>query len=149
MNHNLGTLAAPEQGRAEGKPSKAGQRPAPGISPVQRKLQSLILPVIDFEDTTVEEAVDFLRQRSAELDPMAEDRHLHRGVSFVVRKPARETSPQGEEEPPLLDTSKEYASIRITLSERNISVWDALQRIASHAQLKIEIKGERIVIEPQ
>ena len=39
-----------------------------GVAYITEKLRRIIIPRIDFEDTTVEEAIDFLRLRSAELD---------------------------------------------------------------------------------
>ena len=44
-----------------------------GASYILQKLRSIIIPVIDFEDTSVEEAIDFLRQRSIELDTLELD----------------------------------------------------------------------------
>ena len=46
------------------------------------KLNSIIIPRIDFEDTTVEEAIDFLRIRSSELDAMELD-PAKKGIGFV------------------------------------------------------------------
>jgi len=45
-----------------------------------------VIPRIDFEDTTVEEAIDFLRMRSSELDTLELD-PARKGVNFVVRRP--------------------------------------------------------------
>ena len=44
-----------------------------GKTSIASKLQQIIVPVIDFQDTTVQEAVDFLRIRSKELDIKAAD----------------------------------------------------------------------------
>lgn len=57
-----------------------------GSALIMEKLRSIIIPVIDFEDTSVEEAVDFLRSRSRELDTTTTDPNL-KGINFVVRKP--------------------------------------------------------------
>ena len=48
--------------------------------------QSIVIPVVDFEDTSVEEAIDFLRQRSIELDTLELD-PTRKGINFVIRKP--------------------------------------------------------------
>ena len=57
-----------------------------GVAYITEKLRRIIIPRIDFEDTTVEEAIDFLRMRSAELDTLELD-PARKGVNFVVRRP--------------------------------------------------------------
>ncbi len=57
-----------------------------GTSYILNKLRTIIIPRIDFENTTLEEAIDFLRQRSRELDTV-EPNPEKKGVSFVIRKP--------------------------------------------------------------
>ena len=51
---------------------------------VSRKLEKIIIPRIDFEDTSLEEAVDFLRMRSQELDLIETD-PAKKGLNFVIR----------------------------------------------------------------
>ena len=48
-----------------------GLRPSPVGVNIEFKLKNMIIPVVDFDDTTVEEAIDFLRQRAMELDKWA------------------------------------------------------------------------------
>ena len=48
------------------------------------KLKRIFIPSVDFEDTPVEEAVAFLRQRSRELD-VTETDPTKKGVNFIVR----------------------------------------------------------------
>ena len=57
-----------------------------GVAYITEKLRRIIIPRIDFEDTTVEEAIDFLRLRSAELDTLELD-PARKGVNFVIRRP--------------------------------------------------------------
>jgi len=57
-----------------------------GASYILQKLRSIIIPVVDFEDTSVEEAVDFLRMRSIELDHLELD-PTRKGINFFIRKP--------------------------------------------------------------
>ena len=57
-----------------------------GVAYITEKLKRIIIPRIDFEDTSVEEAIDFLRLRSAELDTLELD-PARKGVNFVVRRP--------------------------------------------------------------
>lgn len=57
-----------------------------GVAYITEKLRRIIIPRIDFEDTSVEEAIEFLRQRSGELDTLELD-PTRKGVNFVVRRP--------------------------------------------------------------
>ena len=59
-----------------------GLRPsAVGVN-IEFKLKNMIIPVVDFDDTTVEEAIDFLRQRATELDKWELD-PVKKGINFV------------------------------------------------------------------
>lgn len=51
--------------------------------PITRKLREIIIPMIDFEDTSLEEAVDFLRLRCMELDTKEAD-PAKKGLNFVM-----------------------------------------------------------------
>ncbi len=57
-----------------------GERLGPSI---REKLQTLIVPVVDFERVGLEDAVDFLRQQSIQLDTLEPDDE-RRGISFVI-----------------------------------------------------------------
>jgi len=57
-----------------------------GVAYITEKLRRIVIPRIDFENTTVEEAIDFLRLRAAELDTLELD-PARKGVNFVVRRP--------------------------------------------------------------
>ncbi|NIP93848.1 MAG: hypothetical protein GWO24_10495, partial [Akkermansiaceae bacterium] len=61
------------------------------------KLKNIVIPVVDFDDTTVEEAIDFLRQRSRELDKWEIDLEK-KGINFVIRKPRLEGAAGVDEE---------------------------------------------------
>jgi hypothetical protein len=51
-----------------------------------KKLNEIIIPLIDCEDVSLEEAIDFMRSRVRELDT-AEMNPANRGISFIIRKP--------------------------------------------------------------
>ena len=88
---------------------------------VREKLDSIIIPVIDFDDTSFEEAIDFLRVRAAELDP-----DLDPSLNDAIKLPGKMSS-------------NGIGARRIqTFSERNISVWKVLKRIASDCRIKIK-----------
>lgn len=62
-------------------------QPVPGDG-IVRHLNRIVIPVIDFEGLTLEEALDYLRVRSIELDPDPD----RRGVSIVTRRPGGDPS---------------------------------------------------------
>lgn len=57
--------------------------PILGAAKITERLKRIIIPRIEFENATVEEAIDFLRLRSAELDAIEPDPAL-KGVPFII-----------------------------------------------------------------
>src|SRR5438093_11566909 len=57
-------------------------RDASNTARVRNKLDSIIIPRIEFRDASIREAIDFLRQQAAANDPTTEGR---RGVDIVLR----------------------------------------------------------------
>lgn len=53
---------------------------------INNKLDTIIMPQVSFEDSSLEEAIAFIRLRSAELDAGEHDR-FRKGINFVIRKP--------------------------------------------------------------
>jgi hypothetical protein len=62
-----------------------GEENSSGMEYLTEKLKHIIIPRLSFEDTTLEEAIDFLRLRSTELDATELD-PSKRGINFVIRK---------------------------------------------------------------
>ena len=58
------------------------QRDAGNTARIRSKLDSIIIPRIEFRDASIREAIDFLRQQAAANDPTTEGR---RGVDIVLR----------------------------------------------------------------
>src|SRR5438093_4200290 len=56
-----------------------GRAEVRGTAQMTNKLNSIIIPHVEFRDTTVREAVDFLREQAAENDPSGQ------GVNIVLR----------------------------------------------------------------
>lgn len=79
-------LSVPPDAPIDGDVTPGGNGPTEGVAYIQRKLNNIIIPRIDFEDTTVEEAIDFLRLRASELD-VGELDPAKKGVNFVIRRP--------------------------------------------------------------
>src|SRR5437763_1999319 len=71
-----------QYGRALGPVVAALQRDATGTARINNKLNSIIIPRIEFRDASIREAIDFIRQQAAANDSSPEGR---RGVDIVLR----------------------------------------------------------------
>lgn len=78
------TPADPKGG--DGVPGAKGA-PGSGQAYLNGKLKAIVIPSIQFEDTTLEEAIEYLRQRSIEADAAEKD-PTRKGINFVIRQPA-------------------------------------------------------------
>lgn len=59
------------------------ERSSAGVEYVQQKLNNIIIPVVDFENTTLSESLNFLRLRTRELD--TEPDPARKGIHFTIR----------------------------------------------------------------
>ncbi len=144
---------------------------ATGTARITNKLNSIIIPKIEFRDASIREAIDFIRQQAAANDPATEGR---KGVDIVLRlnpmggraestpviepvapPPLPGASPEGGTPlatpppvaviaPPAISPSE--ARITITLNE--IPLGEALRYIASQANLKVKIEPYAVSIIP-
>jgi general secretion pathway protein D len=67
-------------------------RDTAGTARITNKLNSIIIPRVEFRDASIREAIDFLREQSVENDPTTEGK---RGVDIVLRM-----TPLGQVAPP-------------------------------------------------
>lgn len=94
-----------------------------GTSLINRKLDEIIIPRIDFQDVTIREALDFLKQRASALDTTETD-PSKKGVNIVLNIP--EGSPE--------------AAARITLGLTDIPLRAAIDYVAKAANLKLKVE---------
>src|SRR2546423_1547811 len=153
-------------------------RDASNTARIRNKLDSIIIPRIEFRDASIREAIDFLRQQAAANDPTTEGR---RGVDIVLRlhslgrssEPAPVTAtttageaplPAGENAPPAAAGVATAAPVvtpatpslppvspaeaRITLTLNQIPLGEALRYIASQAGLKVKVEPFAVLILP-
>jgi len=132
-----------------------------GVAYITEKLRRIIIPKIDFDDTTVEEAIDFLRLRAAELDTLELD-PAKKGVNFVVRRPRSIPVPgtepaaatgtdvvPGAAPAPLAPTS-DLGSIRVKeLRIRNVPLAVALKYICDSTHLRYKVDDFAVTLVPQ
>jgi len=103
-----------------------------GTSLISRKLDDIIIPRIDFQDATIREALEFIKQRAAALDTTEQD-PSRRGVNIVLK----------------LAADAPEANSRITLSLTDIPLRAAIDYVAKAANLKLKIEPYAVAVVPQ
>ncbi len=103
---------------------------------LHHKLNTILIPKLEFREATIREAVDFLKQQSFALDT-AEPDPAKRGVNIVLRL----------EEP--LPGTIDPAQARITVSLTNIPLVEALRYVTGLANLKFKVEPYAVSIVPQ
>src|SRR5207237_1795019 len=81
-------------GQTAGAVVNAFARDASGTARITNKLNTIIIPRVEFRDASIREAIDFLREQAAENDPSPEGK---KGVDIVLRM-----TPLGQVAPPPL-----------------------------------------------
>jgi len=103
-----------------------------GTSLINRKLDDIMIPRIDFQDATIREAIEFIQQRAAALDTTEQD-PSRKGINIVLK-----LAPDAPE-----------ANSRITLSLTDIPLRAAIGYIAQAANLKLKVEPYAVAIVPQ
>lgn len=127
-----------------------------GVAYITEKLKNIIIPRVDFEDTTVEEAIDFLRLRASELDTSELD-PTKKGVNFVIRRPR--TAPPGAggdagiaagggDVLPLATTDPGSLRVR-ELRIRNVPLAVVLKYIGEQTKLRYKVDDFAVTLVPQ
>lgn len=120
---------------------------------ITAKLNRIIIPRVDLRDTTVREAVQFLQQRSRDLDTTTDDPAEKRGVNIVLKLPQPGLAQPEDTEAPSVDASPAMdgggtADTRITLSLTNVPLIEALRYLTELSNLKYKIEPFAVSIVP-
>ncbi len=111
---------------------------------IKDKLSRIRIPLVEFENTSVEEAMDYIRLRSRELDPAAEE--SRKGISFIIRKP-----PIHSDDASTLDTDLDappHPIPTVTGRLENKSITEVLDFICEQAGCRWQITNHGILIAP-
>jgi type II secretory pathway component GspD/PulD (secretin)/tetratricopeptide (TPR) repeat protein len=157
---------------ATGAPVAVGApREVRGTAQTTNKLNSIIIPHIEFRDATIREAIDVLREQAAENDPDG------KGVNIVLRlvpigqvappsapvepavPPEATATPAGAPPAaapargrpgaaPVVAPVSGPAAARITVTLDNIPLGEALRYIATQAGLKVKVEPHAVSIIP-
>jgi general secretion pathway protein D len=122
-----------------------------GATYILNKLKTITIPVIDFEDTSVEEAIDFLRLRSIELDVGELDPNK-KGINFVIRKPRGGGGGDAGLDADAaagLGAAPDPGSLRIKeLRLRNVPLAEALKYITEQTRLRYKVDEFAVTLVP-
>ena len=126
------------------------------LSPLQQKLNSIIIPRIDFEDVTITAAVKNLRDQSRQQDPE------RLGVNIFLRSGGapqitQQQIPGEEGMPPVpqpqVNAEGEEGAVdneqRITLLIQNKSLMDAIIKLCDTAKLRYKVEKYAVVLAPE
>ncbi len=127
-----------------------------GTEATMAKLNRIIIPKIDLRDATVREAVEFLKQRSRELDSSTENPQDKRGVNIFLKlnpSPQSPPAPDLNAVPPVegaaaLPPVGGSADTKVTLSLTNVPLIEALRYLTELAGLKYKIEPYAVSIVP-
>ena len=140
-----------------------------GTAAINRKLQNIIIPSIEFRSTTISDAIEFLRQESGRLendpDPANRGGNIFLklpGVGASAPRPATAVSnePAIPGLPPAVDAGAGVApaaapvgavpsaNTRISLTLNRIPLLEALRYVASQAGLKVKVEPYAVSIVP-
>lgn len=126
----------PEKKNAAG--NEAGPQEAdllPRQAYISKKLDTIIMPRISFENTSLEEAIDFIRLRSKELDTVELD-PTKKGINFVIRKPR---AVEGQPVP---------KPARLTIEMKEVPIRRILEEIARQSVLRFKIDEFAVTFVP-
>jgi len=159
---------------ATGEPARLGiQKNLTDTARINNKLNTIIIPRVEFRDATLREAVNFLREQAVENDPATEG---ERGINIVlppsvlVQRPPPQpagaspapagaaaapgtapagTPPAGASQavaPPLAPPPERGS---ITLELNHIPLGEALRYIANQAGLKVKVEAYAVSLVPR
>ena len=142
-------------GQTVGAITDAFTKDATGTARITHKLNTIIIPRIEFRDASVREAIEFLRQQAESNDPATDGR---KGVDIVLRlttlgRPADMVTAAPAASPILTATtisapSSSLSDARITLTLNEIPLGEALRYIANQAGLKVKVEPYAVSIIP-
>jgi general secretion pathway protein D len=103
-----------------------------------KKLRLTVIPSVEFKGATIREAVEYLKAKSVELDPVDDPKT---GVNIVLKlDPAPLDAPQS--------SVGSAADTRITLTLSNVPLVEALRFVTGRANLKLKVEPNAVTLVP-
>ncbi|MBM4164064.1 MAG: hypothetical protein FJ222_06455, partial [Lentisphaerae bacterium] len=138
--------------------SRASKAPDKGLSPeqeIQKKMQAIMIPSIQFNAANITDVISFFEKASREYD--TEKAHEKRGVNFVIKPGGGAASVTGgggaipDVFSPAATGGSPTAGLGsgpITFSARYVTLYDALKTVMDVSNMKFRIKGNIVTIMP-
>lgn len=126
----------------------AAEEPSSGVYYITGKLRTIVIPSVDFDDVSLEEAVDSLRKQALALDT-AELDPGRKGVNFVIRRPRLAPASQAApgEAPPA--AAVDIGSLRIkALHLRNVPLAVALKYLCDVTRCRYKVDDFAVTLVP-
>jgi general secretion pathway protein D len=103
----------------------------------QRKLQTIIIPSVNFQGTTLAEAIEFLRLRSSQHDTTPNQPPERRGLNLLIRS-ARTVAGEGS-----------YGEKQIDeLNLRNVPIGEVLRYLCEMTGMRVRVEQFAVVLVP-
>jgi general secretion pathway protein D len=118
---------------------------------ILEKLNTIVIPEINYREAVVSDVITFLSEESRRLDP-AKD-----GVNIVLSTGVSESAPTSTAPPPTTPaeggatsppTPEVFEGRKITLSLRNVPLVDALKYVTTLAELKYRVESSAVIVLP-
>ena len=119
---------------------------------INRKLNGTIIEKIDLPEASIREVVDYLKQKSRELDTSTDD-PKKRGVNIVLKLPTAQpaTSPASDATTTTTDQPASPAvteNFKVSLSLRNVPLIEAIRYLTELSGLKYKIEPYAVLLVP-
>lgn len=102
-----------------------------GAATIHRKLDAIIIPHINFRDTPLREALQYIRQRAVALD-FTETESAGKGVNIILKA----------------DPESEQANIPITLQLTDVPLRNVLLYLMEGAHMKLKVEPHAVLAVP-
>ncbi|OYW76243.1 MAG: hypothetical protein B7Z37_09705 [Verrucomicrobia bacterium 12-59-8] len=116
----------PEQGASIAFDYGVGRSPGAFLT---EKMNKIIIPTVQLQDATIEEAIEYLRVKSRDLDTFT-DASGTKGVSMILR------------------TGNTPSNARITLDLKDVPLSEALRYVTELAQMKYKVETHAVLVVP-
>lgn len=118
---------------------------------ITRKLNGTIIQRMDLQEASIREVVDFLKQKSRELDTSTDD-PKKRGVNIVLKLPkdAPSNAPAAEADDKKLASSVSQVTeeTKVTIALNNVPLIEAIRYLTELAALKYKVEPFAVSIVP-
>jgi general secretion pathway protein D len=117
---------------------------------IKNKLNKIIIDKIDLEDASIREVVDFLKQKSRQLDNSTDD-PKEKGVNIILKLPDQAPEPIPTGEQPAETPSPEIGTTektKISLELKNVPLIESIRYLSEIANLQYKIEPFAISIIP-